>query len=273
MRRDGYIPESHLHPVRAAMMNTRNSQRIGRRNAAGFTIVELMISATIALFLVGGALAIVARTKSTFAAQNQLAQLQDNERLAMNFMAQVIQSAGYFPNPKVNTAAGTMPVNTGLGFTVAGQPVVGAANATVSYGDTVTVRFAAGLNDNVYGCTGQQNTTVANFDTFTNQFAVALVNGVPTLVCTFTNAAGTTANIPLVTGVTKLVILYGVTRNTGTATGSCADTYLNAGQMVAANWNAVCTVRVTASFTNPLNATAPAITIQRVIAVMNTAGA
>jgi type IV pilus assembly protein PilW len=257
------------------MMNMRYSQRIGRRNAAGFTIIELMISATIALFLVGGALAIVARTKNTFAAQNQLAQLQDNERLAMTFMAQVIQSAGYFPNPKVNTAAGTMPVNTGLGFTVAGQPVVGAQNATASYGDTVTVRFAAGLNDNVYGCTGQQNTSVANFDTFTNKFSVALVNNVPTLVCTFVSASGTGngALIPLVTGVTNLAILYGVTRNTGTATGSCADTYLSYSQMVAADWNAVCTVRVTASFTNPLNTAGPVITIQRVIAIMNTAGA
>jgi type IV pilus assembly protein PilW len=185
----------------------------------------------------------------------------------------VIQSAGYFPNPKLNTAASTMPVATNF---VAGQPVFGTYSAS-GYGDTVTVRFAAGFTggvaDNVYGCTGQQNTSVANFDTFTNKFAVALVNGVPSLVCTFTNGAGTTANIPLVTGVTKLVILYGVKRN-GTATGSCADTYLNASQMVApTDWNAVCTVSVQALFTNPLSTTGATIPIQRVIAVMSTAGA
>jgi type IV pilus assembly protein PilW len=239
-------------------------------HARGFTLIELMVSVTIALFLVGGALAIVAKTKNTFAAQNQMAQLQDNERLVMTFMAQVVQSAGYFPSPATNSSNLTLIFPVAGVFTQVQQTVFGTYSAT-GQGDTVSIRFAAGLTggvaDNVYGCTGQQNTTVAGYDTFTNKFYVDASNR---LRCVFTNAAGTT-DVPLATGVTKLVILYGVTRNT-TATGSCADTYLNANQMAAADWLAVCTVSVTAWFTNPISTATPTLQVQRVIAVMNKDG-
>ena len=56
-------------------------------------------------------------------------------------------------------------------------------------------------------------------------------------------------------------------------TGSCADTYLNAGQMLAADWNSVCSVSVAITFTNPIPPqNPPTITIRRVIATMNAAG-
>jgi type IV pilus assembly protein PilW len=254
--------------------SSRTIDRFKRRCARGFTLIELMISVTIAVFLIGGALAIVGRTRSTFAAQNQLAQLQDNERLAMTLMAEVIESGGYFPNPKLYQAATVMPVVAGT-FATAGQAIFGTYSATAP-GDTLYVRFGTAQNDIVYGCTGVSNTTVTPYDTYTNYFWVkttGLGTGqAPQLMCTFTKAAGSLAPVPLVTGVTNLTILYGVKKN-ATNTGSCTDTYLNATQVNAtpANWLNVCSVKVSITFANPINTTAP-ITIERVIAVMTTAG-
>jgi len=68
-----------------------------------------------------------------------------------------------------------------------------------------------------------------------------------------------------------LTILYGIKRNIAD-TGSCADTYLNASQMLAADWSNVCSVNVTISFINPISPAGPPIKIQRVIATMNAAG-
>jgi type IV pilus assembly protein PilW len=256
---------------------SRMTDRFKRRRARGFTLIELMISVTIALFLIGGALAIVGRTRSTFAAQNQLAQLQDNERLAMTFMAEVIESGGYFPKPQSYQASAVMPVVAGT-FATAGQAIYGTYSATVP-GDKIYVRFGVWNPDNVYGCTGAQNTSVSPYDTYTNNFFVknttnSLTNPAAQLMCTFTNGAGTSVTVPLVNGVTNLVILYGIKKN-ATNTGSCTDTYWNASQLAAADWLNVCSVKVRLTFWNPITTgTTPGapITIERVIAVMTTAG-
>jgi type IV pilus assembly protein PilW len=248
---------------------SRLIDQLKRRQARGFTLIEMMISVTIALFLIGGALAIVGRTRSTFAAQNQLAQLQDNERLAMTFMAEVIESGGYFPAPQTYQASTVMPAVTGK--FAAGQAIYG---TSVAPGDQLYVRFGAGINDNVYGCTGVQNTTVNPYDTYTNVFSV---NAAGQLLCTFTKAAGASVTVPLLNGganlgVTNLVVLYGVKKN-ATNTGSCTDTYLNATQVNAnpADWLKVCSVKVKITFANPIVTTQP-ITIERVMAVMTTVG-
>jgi type IV pilus assembly protein PilW len=244
--------------------------RHAARHSRGFTMVELMIAVTVTLFLIGGALAMLQSTRKTFATQNQLAQLQDNERLVMTFMAEVIESAGYTPSPQTYMNTTVLPLS-GTTF-VAGQGVYGTHVVAVP-GDTVTIRYGALQNDNIFNCAGSQNTTVAPYDVFFNKFWVDNVTDPnnPVLKCTFTPGSTNVAQIvPLVNGVKNLTILYGVKKNTAN-TGSCADTYLNASQMVAADWTEVCSVSITATFVNPI--TAAAITVTRVVAVMNWAGA
>jgi type IV pilus assembly protein PilW len=63
----------------------------------GYTLLELMIAILIALFLLAGLLTLAMGTRKTSTTQSQLAQLQDNERIAMTLMTNVIQQAGYFP--------------------------------------------------------------------------------------------------------------------------------------------------------------------------------
>jgi len=247
---------------------TRVSRLVNVRER-GFTMVELMVAITISVFLLGGLLTTVQSTRRAFGDQNQLSQLQDNQRLAMTLMAAVIETAGYYPDPKNNTNTAVMPA-VGV-FATAGQPIFGVSNASAA-GDTVTVRYGAGLNagptgDNVLNCLGTTNTTVAPYDTFVNQFSVA--NNA--LTCTLTTSAGAQAPVALVNGVQSLGVVYGVKRNAAD-TGSCTDTYLQANQMAAADWNAVCSITVTLTFINPLAPAGPGIVIRRVIAVMNQAG-
>ncbi len=65
----------------------------------GFSIVELSIAVLIALFLLGGLVTLVMGTRRTNATQSALSQLQDNQRIAMTLITNVVQQAGYFPNP------------------------------------------------------------------------------------------------------------------------------------------------------------------------------
>ncbi len=241
----------------------------GRRPQAqrGFTIVELMVALLIGLFLLGGMLTLVQDNRRAFASQNQLAQLQDAERLAMTMITDVIQSAGYYPDPTSNTAVSALPV---AGTLAAGQALAGTYNAA-SPGDTITVRYATTTGDGILNCIGGTNTTGAVAPLmYTNIFRV--FNG--QLIC---NLNGT--DYPLVgtaaangISINKLQILYGV-NNSGS--GSSVDSYVNAAAVP--NWSNVISIQVTLTFNNPLYVAANQgqpqfLTFQRVIGVMNQTG-
>jgi len=253
-------------------MNTLAPQicRSARRHHRGFTLIELMVAITLGIFLVGGLLMMVQSTRSAFGNQQLLAQLQDNERLVMTFMAEVVESTGYFPNPALYSSTNVFLAPSGV-FATPGQAVFGTYNA-VAPGDTVTIRYAAGLNDNVFNCRGLTNTAVGPYDVFVNKFWVDNTNpNNPVLTCTVSSTVIAPTNVPLVNGVQSLSIQYGVKRSIAD-TGSCADTYLLANQMLVSDWPNVCSINVTISFTNPLNPAGPPIPIRRVIATMNAAG-
>jgi type IV pilus assembly protein PilW len=234
----------------------------------GFSLIELMVAIVISVFLAGGLIMMVQSTRNAFGNQNLLGQLQDNERLAMSFLSAVVESTGYFPDPVNNTSAALLPADPT--FVAPGQAVVGTFSAAAP-GDSISIRFAAAAGDiNLFNCLGLTN-TAAIADTFTNTFSVNAQNQ---LQCTATSLLGTFAprTVPLVTGVQNLSILYGIKRSV-TDTGSCADTYLNASQMLALDWSNVCSVNVAITFTNPIPPQIPpTITIRRVIATMNAAG-
>jgi type IV pilus assembly protein PilW len=237
------------------------------RHHRGFTLVEILIALVIGLFLMGALLTVVQANRSTFGNQNQLAKLQDSERMAMTMMADVIQSAGYFPNPTSNTLS--LSLAAAPPFAV-GQSISGTYAADAP-GDTIAVRYMTAGGDGILNCSGQSNPTGGPNTLYVNSFQV--LNG--QLVCTMN---GTQYN--LVNGVTNLSILYGVNTGAGTS-GNNVDTYMNAAQVTTANlWGSVISTLVQLTFTNPVyvasqptnNVNQPTVTLQRVIGVMNQAG-
>jgi type IV pilus assembly protein PilW len=249
----------------------------------GFTLIEILIALLIGVFLLGALLTIVQANRRVYGDQSQLAQLQDSERMALTLMTDVIQMAGYFPNPTQNTSGGSLPATAP--FQNAGQSIFG-KTASSAFGDQISVRYMTAGSDGILNCSGLSNPNPppaaggANI-LYVNTFSV--VNG--QLVCTLTSSATPTTSVQynLVSGVTNattsfgitnLVILYGV--NT-TGAGNAVDTYFSANQMSSANWNNVISVLIQLTFSNPLytngSTTQPqTIEIQRVVGVMNQLG-
>lgn len=257
------------------MSNITQKRRLSFRRAhRGLSLIEMMVAVAIAMFLIGGLVKVLQNIRNTSGMQTQLAGLQDGERLAMTMMAGVVESAGYFPNPNLNTAAATMPIGAGSAFATSGSPVIiGVSNFNV-HGDSLTVRYAAALNDNVFNCQGGTNTTVGPYDSWENTFFVQVNAGVSQLMCsTWTASTQKTVTQALVSGVTNMSVLYGVQTNGG-ATTTCTDTYMTAAQVTAAaDWGNVCSAVVTLTFVDPTYPNAvvqPQIT--RVMALMQTAG-
>jgi type IV pilus assembly protein PilW len=240
----------------------------------GFTLLEIMIAMAIGLFLTGALLTIVQTNKAVFANQNLLEQMQDSQRMAMTLMANVIQQAGYFPDPTTNTLSGSLLAS---GAFANSQGMTGGYVAAVP-GDTISVRYMTAPQDGILNCSGTSNTNPvggANI-VYVNQFNV--VAGVPSgqLVCNVTIGA-TTTPYTLVNGVTNLSVLYGVKTNAAAA-GNGVDTYMNATQVTAGNyWQNVISVLISLTFTNPLytqagRGQAQTITVQRLVDVMNQTG-
>jgi type IV pilus assembly protein PilW len=250
---------------------------LARGAQGGFSLIELMVAIAISVFLLGGLVTVLQNIRNTSQMQTQLAQLQDGERLAMTMMAGVVESAGYFPNPAANTPAATMPIGGGSKFAAPGTPVIIGTTNFNAQGDSLTVRYAAALNDNVFNCQGGTNTAVGPYDSWENTFWVDAQYNLECSVWT-----GSTLNtVPqvLVSGVQRMTVIYGV-QTTGGATISCTDTYMTAAQVTAAAaWANVCSAVVTLTFFDPtfpgpLGAASPTVApFTRVIALMQTAGA
>jgi len=273
------IPLSTLHRSRHAAQH-------------GFTLVELMVSIAIGVFLAAGLVTLVAAMKRTSSTQSGLSKLEEDERLAMSVISDVIQSAGYWPNPAGPGGTTSTVIFPAVGnFVTAGQTIYG-THSTTAPNDTIEVRYASGglsgANggaDNVINCSGTGSGAPS---TYVNAFSLAPdpTDPNPThmqLQCVLTvNGVTQQAPLVLVNGVTNLQILYGVHTNAA-APGNSVDTYLdaaavNAGVNGLSYWDSVLSVKVTLSFVNPLegqpgqNAVGVPISFSRIINVMNRAG-
>ncbi len=245
-------------------MNRPQQLLSGRQH--GFTLVELMIAILISVFLVGGLMTMVQSNRRSFYSQNQLAQLQDSERLAVNMITDIVQTAGYFPDPTTYTAQSTMPAITTPVTMASGQYVMGTEGSAAPAlgGDVIYIRFATKPSDGILNCAGTSNSTGATA-AYLNKFSV---NGSGQLVC---NMNGT--DYPLVSGVRNMQVTYGIN---SAGTGNNVDEYLIATGMTG-NWNKVISVIITLTFNNPLYVAAGAgqpqyLTITRNINVMNQVG-
>lgn len=219
--------------------------------------MEILVALLVGVFLLVGLFTILQNTRRTSSNQNALAQLQDEQRMAMSVLNDVIQNAGYF-DPNTITAAAAMPVvaanllATGQALAAA-QGLSGSSNGAA--GDIVLVRYAtngtgSAAPDGIEDCRGRTSIPAT---TFTNTLFVASIQGdavTTALWCSTDGSASTASGIPLVSGVANLQVYYGVATAAGV---NDVDTYMTSAQVQAAGaWANVSSVRVTVQFLNPL---------------------
>lgn len=67
----------------------------GKIPAKGFTIVELMVAATLGLLILAGAISMFVSNKRIYTEQEEMSRLQENARFAMNMLIYDLRMAGY----------------------------------------------------------------------------------------------------------------------------------------------------------------------------------
>ncbi len=194
----------------------------------GFSLIELLITMVIGLFLLSGIASTYLASKKMSMKQEQHSSLEDNGRIAIEVITQAIEHAGYAPMPaKAGTSLLPSFINTVADVTVeacgADQNVV---NSGIFTANRVTGDFAVGDSIGViyYGdssiftdCGGNvlPNTCKLNQVPVTNTFSEAariynsfFVDAATTsLMC---SGSRTPAPVVIAQGVESVQYLYGV---------------------------------------------------------------
>jgi len=266
--------------------------RFSRRREHGYTMVELMVSITIALFLLAGLTTLVMHTRQSSTTQNQMAQLQDNERMAMTILTDVIQQAGYFPDPTQNNSAGLFPASSApisttpgsINFSLAGQAISGAGSGAPS--DSIAVRFASPiayatdtqnyLASSITSCAGTSIKDTTASHRYTNVFQVATVNNTTYLQCLLYQDDVFYKSYNLVPGLSSMQVLYGLAGGSD----NNVTTYAAASGISGAQWQSVTSVKLRLYFQQPqygfsggqVQSSAPTTYVERVIPIMSQSG-
>lgn len=273
-----------LH-ARSTRWPRRASPQLSRQ--AGFSLIELSIAILIALFLIGGVLTVEQGVHSSYQDNSGLSQLEDNERFAMSLITEIVQRAGYYPNPATNTLVTALPAETTTtpqggnaplqgGWYVYGFDNAGSGNFTPQ--DSFLVRYMTATGQGINLCDGTTGATA----TYTNYFYIAADTIKPStydLYCELqpgTGAAWNTA-VPLVNGLAGITVLYGVhTKSYNGLQDNNVDYYMNATTVgTNSDWPNVSSMQVTLKFLNPLYQRAGQpkyVYFTRVIAVMSRTG-
>jgi type IV pilus assembly protein PilW len=231
---------------------SRNLARLPRRVAQlGFSLIELMVAIGMALFLAAGLVSTVVTLKGSFNSQDQLTQLQENQRFLLTALTTTVHNAGYFVSIQVydrNTvfptlAAGVTPDNVSFKTAQFLSGTDGAAGAS----DTLDIRYQTASGDTLTNCQGGSNTTGAPV-TWTNTYSVNASNQ---LVCnvSINGVKDPNAAMVLADQVGSMSILYGVDVD---GLGG-VDTYMTAAEVETANkWGAVLSVQLSITFLDPI---------------------
>jgi type IV pilus assembly protein PilW len=251
-------------------------QCLPRRNEQmGYSLVELMVAVVIALFLLGGMFNVLQGTRNTSNNQSALAQLQDNERMAIGIMTDVIKEAGYYPG-----AMNKSPTDEFQGaapFSVPGQVVTGGDNPDgTSFGTTITVGYQPDSTGTVLGCLGSVTPPITNIHTYQFRVKQETVGSstVNTLECSVDGATP----VPLVSDVNSVDFSYGIASGGSNTNTYATATALNSGT-ASFDWSAVRSVKMTLTFPNPLygqpgatQSTQSTITFTRVVSIQSKNG-
>lgn len=219
------------------------------RATLGFTLIELMVSMVLSLFLIGGVISIYVSSKHTSQAREELSSVNDNARAAIRVLSQTIGHAGYATPAHIDFD--DYIVSTG-GVINAGSCADGSSNITDSTllrdsndgtTDVITVTAladAASVGGAISkDCSGQvlnvacQYPNAANIDgtKIYNSFFIQTPAGEaePSLFC---NSSVSANSIRMADGVEDMQFQYGV----DTTGDLIADKYLTATQVNANGW-------------------------------------
>lgn len=186
-----------------------------RSNQYGFTIVEIMLAVTLSVILIAGVFQVYLSSKESFRVQAELARLQENQRIAIEFLQRDISKAGFVPYD-------CLPLPSCPTFP---GPTITVTDGGGNNSDSITIMYTSTTD-----CLGAATPNGVAVNTYSITPATAQ-QPMPQLVCTGNGGA----TQPIADGIENMQILVGedVVNNSTPGMGASADRYVNPATAVA----------------------------------------
>lgn len=180
----------------------------------GLSLIELMIALVLGLFLVAGVIQIFLGTSQTYRLTGDIARVQENARFALDILARDIRMAGY-SDPDKGEILPFFAVES------ADCPDSDDTNCSTDASDANNSDTLAVIFDpiNNTDCIGNTSGIDEN-DVIINLYYIDEEDGIASLYCRAwnkTDNSWVSAQQPLVDGIERMHILYGVTNTAGDA--------------------------------------------------------
>lgn len=231
----------------------------------GLSLIELMISMALGLFLLAGLSYAFITMNNTAITRKNLSDVHDTQRISMYLLSSFIQQTGYYIYSSGVTSTTAFPAETvtGNGGTItfaAGQTISG----TSATSDSISVRYFANPDFPQGTCSNisSSSTSVKYTDVFS-------INSTGSLICEETAGSSYSSRV-IADNVSKMQVTYGV--ESGANSGS-VNLYVTNPSVFPATypWSAIKTVTITLTYKyeNPITRAASTRNFSRTIPVMN----
>ncbi|WP_149135425.1 PilW family protein [Cupriavidus campinensis] len=234
-----------------------DSRRL-RQPAAGYTLIELMVTLVISMLVLIAGLSFYLMSRNSYTTIDDNANLEERGQFAISVMSRVLRQASYVPpGPSGGAMVITDQMIAGRDSCSTpgdGEDLVCSGGASVNGSDMVMVRYyGSGIpgaprtpDESIVDCSGQAvagytegDVTLAASQRGLSVFFVANnAAGKPTLMCKYRQrTAGeesltTYVTQELVTGVENMQLLYGISTNSD----DVPDKYVRAEDMTELEW-------------------------------------
>lgn len=240
-----------------------------RRQAAGFTLVELMVTLVISLLVLMAGVSFYLMSRNSYTTIDDNANLEERGNFALSVMMRLARQTAYVPMTPDATGGGMMttssPMISGLDAcsTPANNETLACdAGVPVNGSDAIMIRyFGIGKSTlqptipdgSVIDCSGQGIAASISTDTADSDRGLSILyiangaNGKPSLMCKYRQRSATGeedkktfVTQELVPGVETMQLLYGISTNDD----QVPDKYVTASTMASADWTKVNAIKI-----------------------------
>lgn len=204
-----------------------------RAASRGHSLVSMLVGMTVGLIVMGVLFGIFVSLKTSYRAQTQLARLTASEMRVMDRLAQVVQTAGFYPSDEYNGVPRAQ--FNAVDVWKQGQAIGGASGAS---SDVLRTRLRIGRSETVRDCGGDQLPQVNVASMYVQTVRVGAAGK---LECEVSATVGSYRRVyTLAEAVSHFRVRYGLDRDGDES----VERYLDAtGVEGARAWSEVVTVR------------------------------